>query len=110
MCDLRTTIARRHSKDVLSAQTGRCYLTVVLTIQTSSLTLLHPRFISVRKQSYRLKLVDFPPVTSPSQQTIKMCSMKRKMAVLNGDASSLRMLNTECRSKAKLAKLEYKLE
>ena len=30
--------------------------------------MLHPTFISVRKQSYKLKLLNFPLVNSPSQQ------------------------------------------
>ena len=41
-------------------------------------------------------------------KALKSVLIEKKMAFLNGDTASVGMLNKEVRSKAKLAKLEYK--
>ena len=54
VCEFETTIAQRHSGAVLNALTCKCFSIAVLTTQKSSLMLLHPIFISVKKQLYKL--------------------------------------------------------
>ena len=74
--------------------------------RTSLLTLLQPTFSSVRKQSYKLKLLVFSPTTSPASAKNSRVLIEKKMAFLNGDTASIRVLNKKLRSEAKLAKLE----